>query len=81
MSPSHFVNNVFIKDFLEESYSVSNIETAKFVWTEVVKFPFKLNFPNVFLPIFFAGKGALYKDPTVWLDGARPANTCLPPSL
>jgi hypothetical protein len=26
-------------------------------------------------------KGALNKDPTVWLDGARPVNTCIPPSF
>jgi hypothetical protein len=25
--------------------------------------------------------GVLDKDPTVWLDGARPANTCLSPSF
>jgi hypothetical protein len=29
----------------------------------------------------FASKGVLSKDPTVWLDGARPANTCIPPTL
>ncbi len=29
----------------------------------------------------FAGQGFLNKDPTVWLDGARPANTCIPPSF
>jgi hypothetical protein len=27
-----------------------------------------------------AGQGFLNKDPIVWLDGARPANTCIPPS-
>ncbi len=26
-------------------------------------------------------RGALNKDPTVWLDGARPANTCAPSSF
>ncbi len=26
-------------------------------------------------------KGILKKDPTVWLDVARPANTCIPPSF
>ncbi len=28
-----------------------------------------------------AGQGFLNKDPIVWLDGARPANTCIPPSF
>ncbi len=27
------------------------------------------------------GQGVLNKDPTIWLDGARPANTCIPPSF
>jgi hypothetical protein len=25
----------------------------------------------------FAGQGVLNKDSTIWIDGARPANTCL----
>jgi hypothetical protein len=36
------------------------------------------------LATFLAGlasKGVLNKDPTVWLDGARPANTCITPSF
>ncbi len=28
----------------------------------------------------FAGQGVLNKDPTVWLNGARPANTSISPS-
>ncbi len=28
-----------------------------------------------------ADQGVPNKDPTVWLDGARPANTCIPPSF
>ena len=27
------------------------------------------------------GPWVLIMDPTVWLDGARPANTCFPPSF
>jgi hypothetical protein len=27
----------------------------------------------------FASQGVLNKDPTVWLDEAGPANTCIPP--
>jgi hypothetical protein len=36
------------------------------------------------LATFLAGlasKGFLKKDPTVWLDGAKPANTCITPSF
>jgi len=29
----------------------------------------------------FAGQGVLNKNHTVWIDGARPANTCIPPSF
>jgi hypothetical protein len=29
----------------------------------------------------FAGKGVLHNDPTVWLDGARPAKTYITPFL
>jgi hypothetical protein len=29
----------------------------------------------------FASQGVLNKDPTVLLNGARPANTCIPPSF
>jgi hypothetical protein len=38
----------------------------------------KLYFCQIFLS-GFAGKGVLNKDPTIWLDGARPVNTCIPP--
>ncbi len=34
-----------------------------------------------FFPAGFAGQGVLNKSPTVWLDGARPANTCIPSSF
>jgi hypothetical protein len=27
----------------------------------------------------FASQGVLNKDPTIWLDGVRPAHTCIPP--
>jgi hypothetical protein len=30
-------------------------------------------------PAGFASQGVLNKDPTVWLDAARLANTCIPP--
>ncbi len=30
---------------------------------------------------FFSSVIALYKVPTVWLDGTSPANTCIPPSV
>ncbi len=26
----------------------------------------------------FVGQGVLNKDPTIWLDGTIPANTCIP---
>jgi hypothetical protein len=29
----------------------------------------------------FVSQGVLNKDPAVWLGGARPANTCIPPSF
>jgi hypothetical protein len=32
-------------------------------------------------PAGFTGQGGLSKDLTVWLDGARLANTCIPPSF
>jgi hypothetical protein len=38
-----------------------------------------LLFANFFLA-GFANQGVLNMHPTVWLDGARPANTCIPPS-
>ncbi len=37
---------------------------------------FFLNFPSS-----FAGQRVSDKDPTVWQDGARPANTCIPLSF
>jgi len=37
------------------------------------------HYPSVsFFPGCLAGQGFLSQDPTVWLDGARPANTCIP---
>ncbi len=39
---------------------------------------------SLFVKIFlasFPSKGILNMDPTVWLDGARHANTCIPPSF
>jgi len=32
-------------------------------------------------PADFAVQGVINEDPSVWPDGARPANTCIPPSL
>jgi hypothetical protein len=34
-----------------------------------------------YFPDGFASKGVLSKDSTVWLDRARPANTCIPPTF
>ncbi len=34
-----------------------------------------------FFLVSFAGQGVLNKNPTVWLIGARPANTWIPPSI
>jgi hypothetical protein len=39
---------------------------------------------SLFVDFFLAGiasQGVTDNDPTVWLDGARPANTCIPPSF
>ncbi len=40
---------------------------------------------NISLVLSFSGwlfcSGVLKKDTTVWLDGARPVNTCIPPSI
>ena len=48
-------------------------------------FSIELKLPNsLFCQIFladFASQGVLNQDPTVWLDGARPANTFIPPSV
>jgi hypothetical protein len=48
-----------------------------------VYFPFEVKFPNIKFAIFGkpARGGGLNKNPTVWLDGARLANTCIPPSF
>jgi hypothetical protein len=40
----------------------------------------KLTFHQFFLS-GFANEGVINKDPNVQLDGARPANTCIPPSF
>jgi hypothetical protein len=43
-----------------------------------------VNLPDSLFAIFLAGFSSqcvLNKDLTVWLDGARPANTCIPPSF
>jgi hypothetical protein len=39
----------------------------------------KLTLCQIFL-LGFASQGVLFKDPTVWLDGARPANTFISPN-
>ncbi len=36
---------------------------------------------SVFFPAGFASQGVLNKDHTVWINGAKPANTCIPPFL
>ncbi len=59
---------------------------TKCIWSKVVEciFPSKWIHRTHFLSNFlayFAGQGALKKDLTVGLDGARPANTCIPPSF
>jgi hypothetical protein len=33
------------------------------------------------LAFFPVGQGVLDKDPNIWLGGARPSNTCIPPSF
>jgi hypothetical protein len=38
-------------------------------------------YAQIIFPVGFAGQGVIGKDPTVWLDGARPANTHNPPSF
>ncbi len=35
----------------------------------------------VIFPASFAGQGVLNKDLSFWIDGAWPANTCIPPSI
>jgi hypothetical protein len=42
---------------------------------------FKHWFSTIIFTTGFAGQGVLNMDPTVWLDGVRPANTCIPPSF
>ncbi len=40
-----------------------------------------LSYVQIIFRTVFADQGFLGKDPTLWLDGARPANTCIPPSF
>ncbi len=63
-----------------------NFGFAKCVRSKVVECIFQICSNNELtfhwsFPGGFAGQGFLNKDPTVWLDEARPANTCIPPSL
>ncbi len=45
-------------------------------------FPIKVNSLNPPLDKYFSRwKGFLNKAPPVWLDGARPSSTCIPPSF
>ncbi len=46
------------------------------LWSEFVVFTF-----CHFFPASFASERLLNKDPTVWLDGARPATTSILPSF
>jgi hypothetical protein len=39
------------------------------------------SYAQILFPAGFAGQGVIGKVPTVWLDGARPANTHNPPSF
>ncbi len=47
--------------------------------------PIKISSPDSFFclnyPASFASQQVLNKDPTVWLDGARPDSTSIPPSF
>ncbi len=39
---------------------------------------------SLFVKFFLAtlvGQGVINKNPTIWLNGAKPANTCIPPSF
>jgi hypothetical protein len=51
------------------------------VKSTAVHFSIEANLPNDFLSNFSCRAGVLNKDPTVWLYGARPANTCILPSF
>jgi hypothetical protein len=39
------------------------------------------SYAQILFPAGFAGQSVLGKDLTIWLDGARPANTHNPPSF
>jgi hypothetical protein len=39
------------------------------------------SYAQILFPAGFAGQGVIGKDPTVWLDGARPAKTFILPSF
>ncbi len=40
-----------------------------------------LHYAQIIFPANFTGRGVRNKGPIVWLDRARPANTCIPPSF
>jgi hypothetical protein len=64
-----------IFDFTE-MYLIKSSWVYFFHWSEFAEVTFCQNFP-----VGFAGQDMLNKDSTVWLDRARPANTCIPPSF
>jgi hypothetical protein len=47
---------------------------------EMAKFSISPRIVGVYFSSSFDGKVVLKKDPTVCLDGARTANSCIPPS-
>ncbi len=48
----------------------------KWIWLKMIQFSKYI----IFL-LGFVSQGVLNEDPKVWLDGAGPANTCIPPSF